>query len=77
MTGPRWDVSNGEGTGQYVELRVLVSVGSEGCKVVVEHSRGAPAHVQVAGHDEASRVAGDVVRHLVEQSVAGFLKSTC
>jgi hypothetical protein len=75
MAGPKWDVSVGEGTGRHVELRVLVSVGSDQCKVIVEPVRGGAAHVQVAAHDEAGRVAGEVVRHLVEQAVSGFLKS--
>jgi hypothetical protein len=72
MAGPRWDVSVGEGTGQYVELRVLVSVGDEGCKVIVEPLRGGPAHVEVAPLDEAGRVAGETVRHM---AVSGFLRA--
>lgn len=67
MTGPRWDVGNGEGTGRYVELRVLVSVGEKGCKVVVENERGGPAQVLVIEHKEADRVAGVVVAHLVDR----------
>jgi len=73
MAGPKWDVSVGEGTGQHVELRVLVSVGSEKCKVIVEPARGGPAQVLVVEHGEAGRVAGKTVRHLVEQAVDGFL----
>jgi hypothetical protein len=73
MAKARWDVSVGEGTGQFVELRVQVLVGSEGCKVIVEPERGGPAHVEVASHDEAGRVAGETVRHLVDEAVAGFL----
>lgn len=75
MTGARWDVSHGESTGRYVELRVLVSVGDKGCKVVVENERGGPAQVMVAPHEEAGRAAGETVRHLVEQGVSGFLRA--
>ncbi len=75
MAGPKWDVSHGEGTGRYVELRVLVSVGPEGCKVIVENERGGPAHVEVAQHGEAGQAAGETVRHLVEQAVSGFLRT--
>ena len=75
MAGPRWDVSVGEGTGECVELRVQVLVGSDKCKIIVEPVRGGPAHVEVAPHSEAGRVAGETVRHLVEQGISGFLKS--
>jgi hypothetical protein len=74
MAGPKWDVSVGEGTGQYVELRVQVLVGDRGCKVIVEHERGGPAQVMVAQHDQAGRVAGDVVAHMVNEAVSGFLR---
>jgi len=75
MTGPRWDVSVGEGTGLYVDLTVRVLVGSDKCKVIVEPVRGGPAQVQVVQHDEAGRAAGETVAHLVQQAVNGFLKS--
>jgi hypothetical protein len=75
MTGPRWDVGNGEGTGRHIELRVQVLVGTQACKVIVEPVRGGPAHVEVASYAAAGRVAGDVVVHLVSEAVAGFQKS--
>jgi hypothetical protein len=76
MTGPRWDVSVGEGAGRHVELRVLVSVGSEACKVIVEPERGGPAQVLVAPHDQAGRVAGETVAHVVSEAVSGFLRTS-
>jgi hypothetical protein len=70
---PRWDIRVGEGTGQCCELTVRVLVGSDACKVIVEHERGGPAQVMVAQHDQAGRIAGETVRHMVEQAVVGFL----
>jgi hypothetical protein len=75
MAGPRWDISVGEGTGRHVEIQVLVSVGDKGCKVVVENERGGPAQVMVAQHDEAGRVAGEIVQHMVDEAVAGFMRT--
>jgi hypothetical protein len=76
MAGPRYDVSVGDGTGKYCDLRVQVSLGDKGCKVVVQHERGGPAQVMVASHDEAGRVAGEVVKHMIEQGVAGFMRTS-
>jgi hypothetical protein len=75
MAGVRWDVSVGEGTGKHVELRVQVLVGDQGCKVIVAPARVGPAQVLVVEHDEAGRVAGETVAHLVDEAVSGFLRA--
>jgi hypothetical protein len=75
LKGPRWDIGVGEGTGQYCEIRVLVSVGTEKCKVSVEPMQVGQVHIEVTQHGEAGKIAGDVVAHLVGEAISDFRKS--